>query len=194
MNNKRTRIWIIVLIILALLIITGLCAFSPAGHFTQLLVSLVVDSIHGPNIVDSAWSPDMEFEAYVLEWPSIDPPNQTLYIQRRDEQHFVIVAKLGEDVDSIRSIRWSDGADLVVFLTRNYLYAVHTPGFETVAIPLANEFYRYRTGKFGTYGGGIPKKEVTDIVFSEPGMFTYLLAGEDSPRTIRMADLFGYQP
>ena len=44
------------------------------------------------------------FEAYVVESPSIDPPNQSLYIQRSDNVHFVRVEKLPEDIDRILEI------------------------------------------------------------------------------------------
>lgn len=194
MKKKRIGLWILFASLVALLLCAGVIALTPAGQFAIALARMVVDGANGPRIVDSAWSPNMEYEAYVLEWPSIDPPNQTLYIQRRDDQHFVVVAKLGEDVDSIRTIHWSPTADIVVFLTHNYLYAVHTPGYEMAAIPLAGEFYHYQPGKFNTYGGGIPEKSVSEVTFPEPGVFAYRLAEEQTPRTVRMAEMMGFQP
>lgn len=194
MKSKPKRIWILPVILVVLLLAAGVCALTPAGKFGLAMVNLALDGLKGPEIVASAWSPDMEFEAYVVDWPSIDPPNQSLYIQRRDEHNFILVAKLTEDVDSIRSIHWSPSADMVVFLTYNYLYAVHTPGFETAAVPLADEFYHYQPGKTGTFGGGIPQKSVSEVAFPEKGVFTYLLEGEQVPRTVRMAEMFGYQP
>jgi len=194
MQTKRIGLRILIVALAVFLLAAAACALTPAGRYVQALVSLALDTTAVPKVVDSAWSPDMEFEAYVVEWPSIDPPNQTLYIQRRDDQHFVVVAKLGEDVDSIRSIHWSPAADMVVFNTRNYLYAVHTPGYEMAVIPLADEFYHYQPGKFGTYGGGISEKQVAEVTFPKPGEFTFRLADEVTPRTIRMAEMLDYQP
>ena len=194
MKPRRTGWWVLIVILAVLVLSAGVCAFTPAGQYARALAGLALDRANGPNIVESAWSPNMEFEAYVVEWPSIDPPNQTLYIQRRDDQHFIVVAQLGEDVDSIRSILWSPTADMVVFHTQNYLYAVHTPGYEMAVIPLASEFYHYQPGKFGTYGGGIPEKSVAEVTYPETGVFAYRLADEEFPRIIRMAELLDYQP
>jgi hypothetical protein len=194
MKTRRSQKWILLIILLILLLAVGLCAFTPAGQFGRALVGWAVDLAGGAEIVQSVWSPDMEFEAYVVDYPSIDPPNQRLFIQRRDEQHFVVVAQLGEDVDSIETIHWSPAADMVVFETRNYLYAVHTPGFEMTTIPLANEFFHYRPGKFNSFGGGISQKSVEAVTFPEPGVFAYQLEGETAPRTVRMAEMLGYQP
>jgi len=192
MNKKW--IWILLGILSVFLLAAGVCALSPAGQYGRALLGFIMNNDKGLDIVASAWSPDMEFEAYVIDYPSIDPPNQTLFVQRKDDQHFVVVADLGEDVDSIRSIHWSPSADMVVFLTHSYLYAVHTPGFEMTAIPLAAEFYRYQPGKFSTYGGGTSEKSVVEVTFPQPGTFTYKLAGEESIRIIRMAEMLGYQP
>jgi len=194
MKNKSKRFWIIVSILSVILIAVILCAFTPPGQLARALIHLAIQGERGPKVIKNAWSPDMEFEAYVVEMPSIDPPNQTLYIQRRDDHHFVIIAKLVEDVDSIRSIKWSPTSDLVIFLTHNYLYAVHTPGYEMASIFLAEEFYRYTPGKFNTYGGGIPERSVKEVAFPEPGVFSYQLTGEPSPKIVRMAEMLDYSP
>ena len=58
----------------------------------------------GPDIVQSQPSPDGKHVAYVRDEPSIDPPNQRLLVERADMTRFLSVAKLAEDVDSIKEI------------------------------------------------------------------------------------------
>ncbi|MHC4558501.1 MAG: ETRAMP family protein, partial [Planctomycetota bacterium] len=76
------------------------------GFLAPLLPSYVKIFFTGPNVVQSVMSPDGNFEAYVVEAPSIDPPNQSLLIQRSDNIHFLSIADLAEDIDSIREIHW----------------------------------------------------------------------------------------
>jgi hypothetical protein len=150
---------------------------------------VVASLIQGPDLAMSAVSPDGEFEAYVVETPSIDPPNQALYIDRNDEAHFVIVGNLVEDVDAIKAIHWSPWSDMVVFETRHNLIATRTPGYETVKLPLGAEFKRHRPGRWGAFSGGGPVRGVEDIAFPERGAFSYRLEREAEPRLVRM-DVF----
>jgi hypothetical protein len=189
--SKRLGNVLILVLLLAMLACAAALVFTPAGQYARALVPWLLRVKQGAEVVQSAWSPDMAFEAYVVDWPSIDPPNQTLYIQRRDEQHHVVVAELGEDLDSILSIHWAPGSALVVFVSRNFIYAVRTPGYEMVGIPLATELFHYQPGKFSSYGGGIPQKEVQEVSFPEEGVFAYLLKGETQPHTVRMGELWG---
>jgi hypothetical protein len=133
----------------------------------------------GIQVVQSDWSPDGEFEAYVEESPSIDPPNQSLNIQRKDDIHFVVIADLVEDVDSIRDIYWSPDSRLVVFSSYSNLFIVRVPGYTTLKVPLDTEFARYQPGKLATFGGGIAVKKVASISYPRPGVVAYKLAGDD---------------
>lgn len=156
------------------------------GFTMHLAPSHVKDFFTGPNIVQSVMSPDRNFEAYVVERPSIDPPNQSLSIQRSDNIHFVRVAKLAEDIDSIREIHWSPQSDIVVFHTRCNLIAVRVPGYQTVKIPLGGEWIRTKASKRSTFSGAGPRVTVAEIEFPEPGSFSYRLEGVDAAKTIRM--------
>ena len=157
------------------------------GFFTPLVPSHVRDFFTGPNIVQSVMSPDRNFEAYVVERPSIDPPNQSLSIQRSDNIHFVRVAKLAEDIDAIKNIHWSPESDIVVFHTRCNLIAVRVPGYQTVKIPLGGERIRAKASKRSTFSGAGPRVTVADIEFPEPGSFSYRLEGIDAAKTIPMS-------
>ena len=121
------------------------------GFFTTLAPAHIKDFFTGPYVVQSVISPDQNFEAYVVERPSIDPPNQSLFIQRSDNIHFVRVAKLAEDIDAIKEIHWSPQSDIVVFQTRCNLIAVRVPGYQTVRIPLGGERIRTKASKRSTF-------------------------------------------
>jgi len=159
------------------------------GFFTLLVPSHVKDFFTGPDVVQSVTSPDQNFEAYVVERPSIDPPNQSLYIQRSDNIHFVRVAKLAEDIDAIKEIHWSPQSDIVVFHTRCNLIAVLIPGYQTVKIPLGGEWTRTKAKKRSTFTGAGPRVAVADIEFSRAGSFSYRLEGVNTAKIIQMGSL-----
>jgi len=156
------------------------------GFFTPMVPSHVKDFFTGPDIVQSVMSPDQNFEAYIVERPSIDPPNQSLFIQRSDNIHFVRVAKLAEDIDAIREIHWSPQSDIVVFHTRCNLIAVRVPGYQTVKIPLGAERIRTKASKRSTFSGAGPRVTVADIQFPQPCSFSYRLEGADTFKIIPM--------
>ena len=159
------------------------------GFFTPLVPSYVKDFFTGPEVVQSVTSPDQNFEAYVVERPSIDPPNQSLFIQRSDNIHFVRVAKLAEDIDAIKEIHWSSQSDIVVFHTRCNLIAVRIPGYQTVKIPLGGERIRTKASKRSTFSGAGPRIAVADIEFPRASSFSYRLEGVDTVKTIQMGTL-----
>ena len=156
------------------------------GFFTPLIPSHVKDFFTGPDVVQSVTSPDQNFEAYVVERPSIDPPNQSLFIQRSDNIHFLRVAKLAEDIDAIKKIHWSPQSDIVVFHTRCNLIAVRVPGYQTVRIPLGEEWIRTKASKRSTFTGAGPRFAVADIQFIQAGSFSYRLEGTATAKTVQM--------
>jgi hypothetical protein len=159
-------------------ILVGICALAGvlmAWPYLPAAYSLASTGLRGTQVIRSSVSPDGAYEAYAVEAPSVDPPNQSLYIQTRDEINFVFVGQLVEDVDSIQDIQWSPGSDVVVFVTRNNLIAALVPGFTVLMIPLASPLTHYQPGKFTTFGGGIPQYKVAELSFPEAGTFAYRL-------------------
>ncbi|MCL4561591.1 MAG: hypothetical protein M1281_13385 [Chloroflexi bacterium] len=206
MNAKPSGKYKLLLIVLmgawALLCGSTVYALILIHPYSAALISLTTTALKGPQIAQSAFSPDRAYEAYVMEYPSLDPPNQTILIQRSDKSHFVVVGKLVSDVDSIRSIHWSATGDMVVFVTSNNMIAVLVPGFQTLNIPLADEFARYHPGESEVFGGGIPQYQVAEVAFPKPGVFAFRLvrlenfkpAGTEPLREIRLAELLGLSP
>ena len=191
LRKKERKVKPIVISVVASILLSPI--YVPAGlaigFFTTLVPSHVKDFFTGPDIVQSIMSPDQNFEAYVVERPSIDPPNQSLFIQRSDNIHFVRVAKLAEDIDAIREIRWSPQSDIVVFHTRCNLIAVRIPGYQTVKIPLGGERIRTKASKRSTFSGAGPRVDVAEIDFPRAGSFSYRLEGVDTAKIIQMGAL-----
>jgi hypothetical protein len=191
LGKKERKVKTIVMSVVASILLSPV--YVPAGiaigFFTPLVPSYVKDFFTGPDVVQSNMSPDQNFEAYVVERPSIDPPNQSLFIQRSDNIHFVRVAKLAEDIDAIKEIHWSPQSDIVVFHTRCNLIAVRIPGYQTVKIPLGGEWTRTKAKKRSTFSGAGPRVAVADIEFPQAGSFSYRIEGVETVKTIQMDTL-----
>ena len=191
LRKKGRKVKSIVISVVASILLSPV--YVPAGiamgFFVPLAPAHIKDFFTGPNIVKSVTSPDQNFEAYVVERPSIDPPNQSLYIQRSDNIHFLRVAKLAEDIDSIKEILWSPHSDIVVFHTRCNLFAVRIPGYQTVKIPLGGEWIRTKAKKRSTFTGAGPRVVVAGIEFPRAGSFSYRLEGIETVKTIQMDTL-----
>lgn len=154
--------------------------------FMPLIGGWIKTALAGPTIVQSVFSPDGRFEAYIIEVPSIDPPNQSLFV-RRDKIHSKRIAKLPEDVDSIQKICWSPHSDIVVFQTYFGLIATHVPDYKTVKIPLGGEQHWRKNGTFWVDYNNV--KQVAAIDFPWPGAFSYRFKGADALKTVEMDSL-----
>lgn len=137
--------------------------------------------VAGPNIVQSAASPDGTSKAFVIDKPSIDGPNHHLYVKdAAGTQTFV--TNLPEDVDFNEKIIWSPHNDIVVFRSHFKLIAYSLASNQTQEVKLGGD-YHWRTN--GTFW--VDYKDVlrpTDIQFPQAGMLTYRLNANDSLLTI----------
>ncbi len=190
-NKLRSGKFIILLVFVSF---CGLIGFFASTMVPPpiLVYPYIIAIINGPNIVQSVTSPDGNFEAYVEDQPSIDPPNQSLYVQRSDMIHYMYIAHLAEDVDAIQKIHWSPYSDVVVFHTMFYLIAVRVPGYQTVKIYLGREWTRTKPSRRSTFTSGGPSLRVAAIEFPRPGTFSYRLKGSDEFHTIEMDSLVGH--
>jgi hypothetical protein len=142
--------------------------------------------IRGPKIVQSRPSPDGKHIAYVRDEPSVDPPNQSLLVERGDKTRFLAVAKLVADVDSIENIVWSPDSQIVVFLSRCYLTATRVSDWESVRIYLGREWIRSRPSRVSTFSGAQPVRKITALDFPAPDTVSYQIDGKDDWNSIRM--------
>ena len=141
----------------------------------------------GPKVVLEVTSPDREFTAYVEEMPSIDPPNQGLVVERRDQRHFMIIADLAEDVDSIEKVVWSPDSRIVVFHSRDYLTATRVTDWQTIRVFLGKEWTRHQPGRRSTFTSNGPGRAVEAIEFPAPDSFAYRIKGETKLHTVSFA-------
>jgi len=129
-------------------------------------------------------SPDGAFTAYVEDLPSIDPPRRALFVERKDQRHFMPIANLAEDVDSIEKVVWSPDSRIVLFHSRDYLAATRVADWQTVRVYLGKEWTRHGHGRRTTFSSGGRGSTVADIQFNASDGFTYRLTGDDHPRVV----------
>jgi len=145
--------------------------------------------LHGPRAVLSVASPDSNYEAYVAEYPSIDPPNQACFVERADKTHFMCIADLAEDIDCIQHIVWSPDSEVVVFHSQDYLTATRVSDWQTVRLFLGREWKRSQPDRRSTFSSGGVKQQVETIEFPGAGQFAYRLKGDSKLYTVRMDSL-----
>ncbi len=156
---------------------------------TPFLISSGRAILNGPELVKSVNSPDGNYEAYVVDYPALDGPDQSLVIDRKDGIHFLEIADLPEDIDSIKEIHWSPQSDIVVFQTWRNLYVVTVPSYKTVSIYLGREWRRKSPNRQSTFSSGGVRLEVTDIAFPEPGVVTYRIKGASEAERLEVGSL-----
>ena len=177
----KTALGVSIACIVVLILILVL-PISPYGTMTWSIAQWMTGRSAA---VMSVPSPDAQYVACIEESPSIDPPNQTLLVQRADKSKFMSVAKLAEDVDSIQEIKWSPDSEFVLFRSKDYLTATRVSDWRTVRIYLGQEWVRSRPTEFSTFAAPSPR-EVQQLEFSGKGTFTYRLKGEPEPHLVSL--------
>ena len=143
--------------------------------------------IHGPDTILEVPSPDGQYLAYVIEAPSIDPPNQSLMMERKDKSRFLPIAKLAEDIDSIQEIVWSPDSSIVVYHSLLYLTATRVSDWQTIRIYLGVERRRHKPVRRSPFSSAGPHHKVETIRFPESGCFTFQLKDSDKIHKVRMS-------
>ena len=87
-----------------------------------------------PRVQVEATSPSGSQVAYVRNHPSIDPPNQSLWMKDLGTGKRTKLRKLGEDADWCNAISWSGGGDTVAFLIQDAWVAVYDKAGNEVAV------------------------------------------------------------
>ncbi len=142
--------------------------------------------VNGPDVIMEVESPDGQHIAYIIERPSLDPPNQSLMVERSDKTRFLRIAKLVGDVDSIREILWSPDSSIVVFHSWLYLTIARVSDWSMVRVYLGDEWRRSEPIRRTTFCGAMPIHEVQTIEFPEPGQVAYRLKGQQDFKVVRM--------
>lgn len=155
----------------------------PVSPYGMMTWSVAKGMMGRSAAIMSVPSPDGHYIAYVEESPSLDPPNQTLLVQRSDKSKFLPIAKLAEDVDCIQEITWSPDSEFVLFRSNDYLTATRVSDWKTVRIYLGQEWVRSKPAEFSTFAAPSPR-EVQQLAFPGKGTFTYRLKGEPEPHLV----------
>ena len=175
-TGKKLIVFLPLIALIALLLLIAIPLFS-FGYVDIIL--------HGPKIVMSLPSPDGRYEAYVEEHPSIDPPNQALFVEQSNKSYFMHIADLSEDIDSIKEILWSPDSEIVIFLSRHYLTATRVKDWRTVKIYLGKEWKRSRPQRnHTTFSSGGVLHSIEAVKFPDRGSFSYRLKGSNNFQTV----------
>lgn len=99
---------------------------------TVTAIYLILGMNTKPQKVLSMSSPNGSYEAYVIENPSFDPPNQSLFISKIGGNEFRFVSELPEDIEMISNIYWSPCSRFVAFATNWHLLVTNIESFYTM--------------------------------------------------------------
>ena len=133
---------------------------------TVIFIALAVYFIFGfntrPKTVQSVNSPQGLYEAYVVENPSVDPPNQALYIAKTGTGEFRLVARLPEDIEAARKICWTDDGNKAIFITNWNLIITDVRTFNTSKISLNPDWWKWNQGEktFSSSGTAVVLEEL----------------------------------
>jgi hypothetical protein len=141
--------------------------------------------LKGSHVVQSAESPGGKHMAYVLDAPSIDPPNQSLYVERADQTRFMFIAQLAGDVDSIKEILWSPDGGVVVFHSHFYLTATRVSDWRTIRVYLGAEWRRTKPQLQSTFTSGGVKRFVESIEFAGENAVVYRLKDDNKQYALK---------
>jgi len=159
---------------------------------TIILIAVAVYFIFGfnskPGKVMSVSSPQGSYEAYVVENPSLDPPNQSLFIAKNGTGEFRLVASLPEDIESAQKIYWTEDGDKVIFVTSWHLFITDVQKFNTKKISLNPDWWKLHEGKktFSSSGTPVVVEEFELIATDSLKYRTNLMT---LPEAVNMSDL-----
>jgi dipeptidyl aminopeptidase/acylaminoacyl peptidase len=107
----------------------------------------------------STASPDGRWIAFARNHPTIDGPDQSIWLCAVDGQP-VQLRRLGADTEEISAIIWSADSRRVAFLTNDAILGVYEPATLTL---VASGYVRYPNANYP------PKFMVRDLAFTDDG-------------------------
>ena len=141
----------------------------------------------GPNIVQTADSPDGAYQAYIIDKPSLDGPNHHLYVKKLAAGESSFVANLPEDVDYNREILWSPFSDAVLFHTHFKLIVYAPATGRTEEIILGGDRHYRENGTFWVDYSDV--KKPLELNFPTPGVFTCRFEDDPEPVMFNLSQL-----
>ncbi len=159
---------------------------------TVILIAVAVWFTFGfnskPGKVMSVNSPQGSYEAYVVENPSIDPPNQGLFISKTGTNEFRLVANLPEDIESAQKLYWTEDGNKAIFVTNWHLFVTDVQNFNTKKISLNPDWWKWQQGgkTFSSSGTSVVVEELEFIGSDSLRYRTNLMT---QPETVSLGDL-----
>ena len=157
-------------------------ALAAVGLLT-LLVSLANGTIRrivfGPEVVMSAVSPDGEYEAYVVNHPTIDPPYHQVYVERAGKVQFLPVTRTFGGLDRVEQLVWSPTGDVLVVRTRRHLVAVRVPEFHSLDLHLGMMWHRKQPQRGWSFAMGAQMLKISEVDLSQLGTLRVRFEGSD---------------
>ncbi len=159
---------------------------------TVILIAVTVYFLFGfnsrPKKVMTVNSPQGSYEAYVIENPSIDPPNQGLYISKTGTGEFRLVSNLPEDIESAQKIYWTEDGTRAIFVTDWHLFITDVQNFSTRKISLNPDWWTWQQGKktFSSSGTSVVMEQMEFIGSDSLRYRTNLMT---QPAVVSLTDL-----
>ncbi|NLE33934.1 MAG: hypothetical protein GX622_02415 [Bacteroidales bacterium] len=159
---------------------------------TIILIAVAVWFVFGfntkPGKVMSVNSPQGTYEAYVTENPSIDPPNQGLFISKTGTGDFRLVAHLPEDIESAQKLYWSKDGTRAIFVTNWHLFITDVQNLNTRKISLNPDWWKWQEGKktFTSSGTSVVMEE---LILTGSDSLTYRTNLMTQPVTVTLTGL-----
>jgi len=158
---------------------------------TVILIALAVYFIFGfnsrPETVLTVNSPQGSYEAYVVDNPSVDPPNQALYISRAGTGEFRRVAKLPEDIESVQKIYWTGDGSKAIFVTDWQLFITEVQTFNTRKISLNPDWWKWDTDR-KTFSSSGTSAVLDELELFGSDSLTYRTSLMTQPVTVILTD------
>ena len=127
---------------------------------TVILIGLAVWLLFGfsskPEKIMSVNSPQGLYEAYVVENPSLDPPNQGLLILKSGTGEFRLLERLPEDIESVQKIYWTSDGTRAIFVTDWHIIITDVRTFNTRKISLNPDWWNWNEGEKTFSSTGTP--------------------------------------
>lgn len=159
---------------------------------TVILIALAVWLLFGfsskPEKIMSETSPQGSYEAYVVENPSVDPPNQGLLILKAGTGEFRLVERLAEDIESAQKICWTDDGSKAVFITNWHLIITDVRNFNTRKISLNPDWWKWHQGK-KTFSSSSTSVVLEEFELFGSDSLTYRTNLMTQPVTVRLTDI-----
>lgn len=149
-----------------------------------LVMVFYITGMHSkPVRVLSVVSPNGLYEAYVIENPSFDPPNQSLFISKIGGNEFRLVSELPEDIEMISNIYWSPCSRFVAFATNWHLLVTNIESFYTMKYSVNPSWWVMHQGK-GTFTSGSARVEYLHVHFLQSDSLEYQTSLMDEPARV----------